>query len=305
MQTIWLSSEDLPSAQAQLQQADLLGIDCEFVHVSSYFPKPALVQITDGKTVWLVDPLVIPPDFLLPILENPRICKIFHAAHEDILVLSLFTKAKMVNIFDTQIGYGMRGKVQKISYQGMVEDFMGVQLNKEKLLAWLVRPLAENYLHYAMEDVLYLIPCYNKLVQELTQEQFADSHKHSNKLIEQNQPNIWLAIKRQLKKFQNKRFSLEQQDEIALWLAWREWAAVKQNIPRQWVVSNHSFLAFMQLAYEDLLGFLEAVQITNTKNRYFKRNKIAIAQFALFMHKNPEMKSQILSHISKSVKGEL
>ena len=80
MHTIWLSPEQLPALEAQLQQAELLGIDCEFVHVSSYFPKPALIQITDGKTVWLVDPLVIAPDFLQPILENPRICKIFHAA---------------------------------------------------------------------------------------------------------------------------------------------------------------------------------------------------------------------------------
>ena len=70
----------------------------------------------------------------------------------------------------------------------MVEDCMGVQLNKEKLLAWLVRPLAENYLQYAMEDVLYLIPCYNKLLKELAPEQFAEAQTLSNKLIELNQP---------------------------------------------------------------------------------------------------------------------
>ena len=68
-------------------QADVLAIDTEFVRTRTLYPKLGLIQINDGKTLALIDPVALAD--LTPfwqLLENPNIQKILHACSEDLEV---------------------------------------------------------------------------------------------------------------------------------------------------------------------------------------------------------------------------
>ena len=78
----------LEKASAAWASRSLLGIDTEFVRERTYRADLGLVQVSDGETAWLLDPLAV--QNLAPLaemLENPAILKILHSGSEDLEVL--------------------------------------------------------------------------------------------------------------------------------------------------------------------------------------------------------------------------
>ena len=64
-------------------QAELLAIDTEFVRTRTLYPKLGLIQINDGKTLALIDPVALSD--LTPfwqLMENPNIVKVLHACSD-------------------------------------------------------------------------------------------------------------------------------------------------------------------------------------------------------------------------------
>ena len=69
----------------------------------------------------------------------------------------------MVNIFDTQIASALIDNVYSISYQGLVEERLGIILDKKETRSnWVRRPLTDAQLKYAALDVEYLIHVYHE-----------------------------------------------------------------------------------------------------------------------------------------------
>ena len=65
-------------------RASVLGLDTEFVRERTFYANIGLVQISDGQTVWLVDPLVDGTSGpLRDLLENTSILKLIHSPSED------------------------------------------------------------------------------------------------------------------------------------------------------------------------------------------------------------------------------
>ena len=75
----------------------------------------------------------------------------------------------MINIFDTQLANSFLNGDFSISYQGLVEQELGILLNKNETRSnWLRRPLSDSQLKYAALDVEYLIHLYNQQKKELS-----------------------------------------------------------------------------------------------------------------------------------------
>tara|TARA_B100001175_G_C19433176_1_gene602223 strand:- start:637 stop:1185 length:549 start_codon:yes stop_codon:yes gene_type:complete len=69
----------------------------------------------------------------------------------------------MKNIFDTQIANAFLGGDYSVSYQGLVENKIGITLNKgETRSNWLRRPLTDSQLRYAASDVEFLIELFEE-----------------------------------------------------------------------------------------------------------------------------------------------
>ena len=75
----------------------------------------------------------------------------------------------MRNIFDTQVANSFLDGDFTIGYQGLVEQELGITLNKNETRSnWIRRPLSDSQLKYAALDVEYLIHLYKLQKEELS-----------------------------------------------------------------------------------------------------------------------------------------
>ncbi|MFC1702721.1 ribonuclease D, partial [Pseudomonadota bacterium] len=174
-----LSAADHPimvESAAQLEQAleawlqcQVIGIDTEFVRERTWRADLGLVQLSDGKSVWLVDPLKTGPlDPLSSLLNNPGIIKILHAPSEDLEVLLHTTGAVPEPLFDTQIACAMLGQSLQMGYHTAVEWLLGITIDKDETRSnWLHRPLRPAQLRYAALDVCLLPMMHRQLLAAL------------------------------------------------------------------------------------------------------------------------------------------
>lgn len=160
----------------ELLHQPLLAVDTEFFRETSYFPHLGLVQIASPDRIACVDPLAFDArKGLADLLLNPAITKIFHACIQDLEVLYQYLGAIPCPLFDTQVAAAMLGAQDQIGYARLVEERMGVVLEKSQTRTnWLKRPLTSRQIDYAGDDVLYLLPIYEKLFEALQQKNRVD-----------------------------------------------------------------------------------------------------------------------------------
>ena len=155
----WIDSNSgLQQMCQQLSQEPKLAVDTEFIRTDTFYPKIALIQISDGDQCWLIDVLAI-DDFapLKALLENPQQQLIFHACAEDLEVLEYALDIKPSTIFDTQIAAGITNIGYCMGYARLVDSMFEVSLDKQETRSdWLARPLTQRQLDYAAVDVQYL-----------------------------------------------------------------------------------------------------------------------------------------------------
>ncbi len=155
----WIDSDEALSAAAA-GWGRIVGIDTEFQRTDTFFPLPGLYQVSHGDDVFFLDPLEI-GDFspLLEVLEDRRITKIMHACSEDLELMRHHIGAVPVGLFDTQLANAFLSPDYSVSFTRLVEERLGVALVQHETRSnWLARPLSEEQLRYAREDVLYLPP---------------------------------------------------------------------------------------------------------------------------------------------------
>lgn len=152
------SAQQLKKAVKHWLDCEIIGIDTEFVRERTWRANLGLIQLSDGKTIWLVDPLKtgsLHP--MASLLEDQSIVKILHAPSEDLDVLLYTTGAVPEPLFDTQIACAMLGQSLQMGYHTTVEWLLNIVVDKgETRSNWCKRPLRPAQLHYAALDVCLL-----------------------------------------------------------------------------------------------------------------------------------------------------
>ena len=219
-------SSELYSLNKELFKSDIIGIDTEFDWRTTYFPKLSLIQIVTFDKIFIIDFLnIASAPSLISFLENHDCLKIFHSVRSDTTVLSKCLNCKCRNVFDIQIAEKLllNGEIQ--SYGKIVERYFGLKLDKKETNSnWLKRPLTENQVIYAQDDVDYLIEIYEvqkKILKKkgLLGQAFMQSKSEANL---GNQPLINSRLKKRNKKF------TKRDKEVFIW---RENQAEKEDVP--------------------------------------------------------------------------
>ena len=151
-----------------------LGLDAEFMGEGRYRALLCLVQVAvddeDGGTrVEILDPLEgFEPGELRAVLADPSIEKVVHAGRQDVAILRRSWATEVRNLFDTQIAAGFAGHGAQTGYGALLADVLGRRLAKSaSFTRWDRRPLSEEQLTYAREDVADLLALATALQDEL------------------------------------------------------------------------------------------------------------------------------------------
>ena len=151
-----------------------LGLDAEFMGEGRYRALLCLVQVAvddeDGGTrVEVLDPLEgFEPGELRAVLADPSIEKVVHAGRQDVAILRRTWATEVRNLFDTQIAAGFAGHGAQTGYGALLADVLGRRLAKSaSFTRWDRRPLSEEQLTYAREDVADLLALATALQDEL------------------------------------------------------------------------------------------------------------------------------------------
>lgn len=150
--------------------ARVLALDTEFIRTRTFFAKPGLYQLFDGQQTVLIDPVIVPDlSPLWQLLQDPaRIC-VLHAGGEDLELLQHQSGGLPAQIHDTQLAAAFLGIGAQIGFAPLVENLLGVHLDKaHSRTDWLARPLSSAQLNYAADDVIYLLPVYEQLMDRLS-----------------------------------------------------------------------------------------------------------------------------------------
>ncbi len=224
---------------AHLADAGPLALDTEFIRERTYFPKLALVQIGDGRAECLVDPLHLPdPGPLRPLLEGPML-KLMHSPGEDLQAFLHGWRVPLGPIFDTQHAAALCGYGAGKSYQALVAELTGVQLEKgETRSDWLRRPLSESQCQYAAEDVRHLHMMYTVLDAQLAKlgrrEWLAEDCARLVAAAHEDAPDPFPHLS--LRSAQ--RMDRPAQARLRRLLLWREARARGADRPRGWLLDN-------------------------------------------------------------------
>ena len=157
-------NNQLPLLDKELSSVEVFAVDTEFDWRNTYFPKISLIQIATKNKIFLIDCLKLKTETVLrKYFEDKRYLKIFHSVRSDTNVLSKCLKIFTKNVYDIQIAEKIISNLEIKSYAKIVKKYFGTVLQKgETNSNWLKRPLTENQIRYAFEDVDYLIDIYFK-----------------------------------------------------------------------------------------------------------------------------------------------
>ncbi|SDJ55270.1 ribonuclease D [Ferrimonas sediminum] len=170
----WIDTdEQLAQVCAQCRQADAVALDTEFVRTRTLYAQLGLIQIYDGTTLALVDPLAISD--LSPfweLLADESVVKVLHSCSEDLEIFAQQGRVQPKPLFDTQIAGVLLNRGVAMGYGKMVSAYLEIELDKgEARTDWLARPLRDKQLQYAAADVYYLLTIYRTMASEIADAQ--------------------------------------------------------------------------------------------------------------------------------------
>ena len=233
----------------------VLAIDTEFIRENTYYPVLCLVQIASDSFSAVIDPLSeIEMEPVWEILSNERILKVFHAGRQDLEIFFNITGKIPTPIYDTQIAAMFCGLGDQVSYDGLVNKFLGLTISKESQFSnWLQRPLTNKQLQYALSDVNYLIkifPLIKKIIKETNREEWVEKefqYIKNEKIYNINPKEVWQKIK-------IKNAKREVLNILKYLAEWREIECKKRNLPRNRLIRDEILVNISQLKPSDIFS---------------------------------------------------
>ena len=224
-----------------------VGVDTEFMREKTYFAQLCLIQISTPDHIYCADPLVENSQsaFWQALLDASWVV---HSARQDIEVVSQTAHAMPREIFDTQVAAGLLGMSAQVGYAGLVKELFDVDMAKSHTRAdWTRRPLKDEYLEYAAEDVEYLLPAADILCERLDQKGRLDWAEQDSALL--LDPALYsISAAQAFERLKGARNFRGPRRAAAVRLAkWREDEAIRRNRPRQWIIRD---TVLLDIAYK-------------------------------------------------------
>ncbi len=227
------------------------ALDTEFVGERTYYPKLEVIQVASREQVAIIDCRAVDKlDPFFELLANRRIQKVLHAAQQDVELFESITGQLPKPVIDTQIASALAGYGAQVGYAQLLEKLLGVTLEKSETLSdWSRRPLTKAQVSYAVDDVRYLLPLYEKLRARLTELERWDWVKEECARFEKQSRGLTVEPEEAYLRVRG-RGSLRPKGLAVLreLAAWREHLARERNKPRVSVARDEALVEISRKA---------------------------------------------------------
>lgn len=252
----WIRDDaELASHCARWRNLSFVALDTEFMRVDTFYPKAGLVQVGDGESAWLIDPLLI-KDWrpFAELLEDPAVTKVLHACSEDLEVFLRLTGSLPLPLLDTQLAAGYLGIGYSMGYSRLVQAVLGIDLPKDETRSdWLQRPLTEMQERYAAEDAIHLAEIYRIIDERL------DATKRA--WVLEDGAELVANLRREVDPYELYRdaklgWKLSRQQLVVLrdLYAWRDLEARRRDQPRNRIVREHALWPLAKFQPDNLVA---------------------------------------------------
>ena len=165
------TASQLAELCARIQDADRVGFDTEFVSEDTFRPELCLVQVVVGDVMAVIDPQQVEDlDPFWSALADGSHTTIVHAAREEINFSLTAIGRPPAGIFDTQLSAAFCSTEYPAAYSSVVMRFLGQRLAKgEQRTDWRRRPLTDEQINYALEDVRHLFALHDTIMGQIEQ----------------------------------------------------------------------------------------------------------------------------------------
>jgi len=231
-----------------LRGTSRLAVDTESNSLYAYRERVCLIQLSTADSDILVDPLAVEDvSGLSPVLADPAVEKVFHAAEYDLICLRRDFDFHVSPLFDTRVAARTLGQ-PRTGLGDLLQDAFGVSIDKRHQRAnWGKRPLPPALLDYARLDTHYLLPLRDRLAGELAVAgRAAEAREECDRMTtavdistENDQPPFWRIT-------HARRLTGSQAAVLRELYAMREDDARRRDCPPFKVMSDASLLAIAQ-----------------------------------------------------------
>ncbi|MDO5541930.1 MAG: HRDC domain-containing protein [Acinetobacter sp.] len=238
--------KDFENVLALMSQNSIYGLDTEFIKVDTLWPKLGVFQINVNDQVYLLDGTSLNLSAFWEKLFQAQ-QNIFHACGEDIDLIYHYAQQKNLdNVFDTQVGMSFLGHGLQVSYQNALKTMLNVDIDKGQTRSdWLARPLSDEQLNYAANDVLYLMQLADKVQTDLKQNYLLDFAQEDCRNLTQEigEETPVELLYQDVGNYRHSRRQLMQLQQLAVW---REQMVKALNQPRSFILRNSTMLDLVE-----------------------------------------------------------
>ena len=289
------TTDALADVVRRAREAGAVGVDTEFVWDRTYYPTLGLLQIgfPDGHCE-LIDALEIKDWSPLAVLmSDANTIKILHDAQQDLNILYRVCSRCPKNIFDTQRSCGFVGMSSTISLSELLKSTLRVHLAKTETRSdWLARPLTDEQLKYAQDDVRYSVDLMVKIISKAEALERRSWIQDEMKIYEDESKYCEHDPDEQMPRVRGCGSLTNQQRDILRALgAWRERCARRRNLPRGFVLSDD---ALVSLTKQPPSSPEDIRKMKGLSERAIERNRSEIWQ-AIERGRNGEMPDLVIN----------
>ena len=267
------------------RQTDAVALDTEFVWERTYYPQLGLIQIAlSDEECYLIDPIAIKDlSPLGKLLSDRSVIKILHDAPQDLSILQSATGAVPQNIFDTRLAAGFSDFPATLSLANLIKELLDIDLAKtETRTNWIKRPLTEDQVDYALDDVRYLRAIRVLLLTRIIGPKIKSWLQEELNLL--NNPANYNGItgNGRYRKIRGSSSLGRQGLAILKNLAiWRDGMAQKRDRPRGHIIKDTGLIEISKLQPEELESLTSKTSLSEKAVSRYGKNIIAIISFIL------------------------
>ena len=241
---ILTTQNDIDDLVEAARAAGRVGLDTEFMREKTYRARLCLVQVSTPGEILLIDPLEnVDLKGIGDLISSPEVEVVVHAGRQDFELFYEGMNAVPSRVFDVQVAAGFAGIGASLPYNRLIEETVGARVDKgESYTDWCKRPLTQAQLHYAANDVRYLLDAADILKKKLTElgrlgwveEELLSFEKEE--LYSADPAEAWRRVSGK-GSLRGKHLAILR--EVA---RWREETASRRDIPRGWVLKDQTLV---------------------------------------------------------------